>query len=373
MMATLFETNKIKNITLKNRSVRSATWDGMAEEDGFSTREIEALLRQLARCEVGLIISGHAYVHRDGQISPRQLGIFSDRHIDGLSRMAEVVHDAGGKIVVQLAHAGCHADASITGTEPMGPSVMENESGPFCREMTVHDISRMISDFGQAAIRAREAGFDGIQLHAAHGYMMSQFLSPFYNKRRDDYGGSVANRTRIVLQILQKVQAEVGKDYPVMIKLNSDDFIDGGFSVDDMLEVAALLEHAGIDAIELSGGLIRYSGKYEPARQGLLKTEEDEVYYRQAALRYKKKCKVPLMLVGGILSYIVAERLITEGVTDYISLSRPLIREPNLIERWKTGDTRKAACISCNLCLNAARQEHRLYCVVQARAGKQAV
>ena len=153
-----------------------------------------------------------------------------------------------------------------------------------------------------------------------------------------------------------------------MIKLNSEDFVDGGFSVDEMLELSAMLENAGVDAIELSGGLIRYSGKYGPARQGLLKTEEEEVYYSQAARRYKKQCKVPLMLVGGILSYTVAERLITEGVTDFISLSRPLIREPNLIERWEAGDTRKAACISCNLCLNAAREEHRLYCVAQARA-----
>ncbi len=371
-MATLFETNNIKNLTLKNRSVRSATWNGMAERDGSSTRKIDALMRDLARGEVGLIISGHAYVHQDGQISPRQLGIYSDHHIDGLSRMVEVVHDAGGKIAVQLAHAGCHSDASITGMEPMGPSVMENESGPFCKAMTGQDIGRMVSDFGHAAIRAREAGFDGIQLHAAHGYMMSQFLSPFYNRRSDGYGGSIANRARIVLEILQKVQAEVGIDYPVMIKMNSEDFVGGGLSIDEMLEVSAMLENAAIDAIELSGGLIKYSGKYGPARQGLLKTEEEEVYYSQAARLYKKQCKVKLMLVGGILSYIVAERLITEGVTDYISFSRPLIREPDLIKRWKAGDTRKAACISCNLCLDAARKEHRLYCVAQASAAKQA-
>lgn len=372
-MATLFETSKIKNLTLKNRFVRSATWNGMADREGFSTGEIDTLLKELACGELGLIISGHAYVHRDGQVSPRQLGIYSDRHMEGLSRMVEVVHDAGGKIVIQLAHAGCHADASLTGMEPMGPSVMESEDGPFCREMTEQDIGRMVSDFGHAALRAKEAGFDGIQLHAAHGYMMSQFLSPFYNKRDDGYGGTVAGRSRIILEILQKVQAEVGINYPVMIKLNAEDFVDGGFSVDEMLELLAMLENAGIDSIELSGGLIKYSGKYGPARQGLLKTEEEEVYYHQAARLYKQQCKVPLMLVGGILSYIVAERLITEGVADYISLSRPLIREPNLIQRWKTGDTRKAACISCNLCLDAARKEHRLYCVAQARATNQAV
>ncbi len=371
-MAILFETSKIKNMTLKNRFVRSATWNGMADKEGFSTIEIDALLKELVCGEVGLVISGHAYVHRDGQVSPRQLGIFSDRHIDGLSRMVDVVHGAGGKIVIQLAHAGCHSDASLTGMEPMGPSVMGNESGPFCKEMTGQDIGRMVSDFGHAALRAKEAGFDGIQLHAAHGYMMSQFLSPFYNKRNDDYGGSVAGRTRIVLEILQKVRAEVGMHYPVMIKLNSEDFVGGGFSVEEMLESVAMLENAGIDAIELSGGLIKYSGKYGPARQGLLKTEEEEMYYSEAARRYKFQCEVPLMLVGGILSYFVAEQLISDGLADYISLSRPLIREPNLVERWRAGDTRKAACVFCNLCLNAAREEHRLYCVPQARASNQA-
>ena len=175
------------------------------------------------------------------------------------------------------------------------------------------------------------------------------------------------------MDILRQVKAEAGTEYPVMIKLNSEDFVEGGFSVSEMLEVSAMLEKEGIDAIELSGGLIRYSGKYGPARQGLLKTSEDEVYYSQAAQRYKKQYKLPLMLVGGILSYAVAEQLITGGVTDYISLSRPLIREPNLVARWKAGDTRKADCVSCNLCLNAAREEHRLYCVPQARASSQAV
>ena len=366
-MAKLFETSKIKNMTIKNRSVRSATWDGMAEIKGYSTEAIDTLSTELARGEVGLLISGHAYVHQDGQISPRQLGIFSDGHIDGLSRMTELVHANGGTIAVQLAHAGCHSNASFTGIEPMGPSVMKNENGPFCREMTKQDIDRVVSDFGHAAIRARKAGFDGIQLHAAHGYMMSQFLSLFYNSRTDEYGGTVANRARIILEILRQVRAEVSTGYPVMIKLNSEDFIEGGFSVSEMLEVSAMLENEGIDAIELSGGLINYSGKYGPARQGLLKTTGDEVYYREAARLYKKQCKIPLMLVGGFLSYDVADQLIAEGLTDYISLSRPLIREPNLLARWKAGDMRKAACVFCNLCLNAAREEHRLYCVPQAK------
>jgi len=255
----------------------------------------------------------------------------------------------------------------LTGIEPLGPSVMKNEKGLFCRAMTEQEIDRVISDFGHAAIRAREAGFDGIQLHAAHSYLMSQFLSPFYNKREGDYGGSVENRARIVVEVLSTVRSEVGEDYPVMIKMNSEDFVDGGFSIDEMLQTSAMLEKAGIDAIELSGGT-RYSGKYGAVRQNTPTTEEEEVYYLQAAQRYKKHIKVPLMLVGGIRSYEVAEKLVAEGVTDYISLSRPLIREPHLIERWKAGDKRKATCISCNLCMRTAREEHSLYCAVEANS-----
>ncbi len=366
-MKGLYDRTNIGNLVLKNRFVRSATWNGMADREGFSTKEIDALLLELVRGGVGLIITGHAYINRDGQAGPGQLSVSNDRYVDGLSRMTEAIHSAEGKIILQLAHAGCHASAALTGQEPLGPSVMENEKGPFCRAMTIEDINRVVAEFGHAAIRAREAGFDGVQLHAAHGYLMSQFLSPFYNKREDDYGGVVENRARIVLEAMQKIKAEAGDDYPIMIKMNSEDFVDGGFSIDEMLNISAMLEEAGIAAIELSGGT-RYSGKNSPVRGGQINNEEEEVYYRQGAQRYKQQIAVPLMLVGGIRSYSVAEKLIIEDVADYISLSRPLIREPGLVNRWQAGDMRKATCISCNLCMKAAREEQRLYCVTETKS-----
>jgi len=339
----------------------------MADKEGFSTKEIDALLLGLVRGGMGLIITGHAYITRVGQAGPGQISVSNDRYIEGLSRMAETIHNADGKIILQIAHAGCHASALLTGQEPLGPSVMQNEEGPFCRAMTLQDIKRVTEEFGHAAVRAREAGFDGVQLHGAHGYLVSQFLSPFYNKREDDYGGSVENRARIVLDVMEKVRSEVGDDYPVTIKMNSADFVDGGFNVDEMLQVSAMIEEAGMDAIELSGGT-RYSGKKGAVRAGELNTEEEEVYYRHEAERYKQNIKVPLMLVGGIRSYPVAEKLIADDLADYISLCRPLIREPGLINRWKAGDVRKATCISCNLCMKAAREEHNLYCPTEAKS-----
>lgn len=227
--------------------------------------------------------------------------------------------------------------------------------------MTVEQIQKTIEDFKLGAVRAKEAGFDGVQIHAAHGYLLSQFLSPFFNRRSDEYGGSLANRARMVLEVLRSIRAGVGERFPVLIKLNSQDFMEGGLSVEEMVEVAAMLQQEGINAIELSGGAHHF-GKNMPLRLGALELPQDEVYYRYEASRYKEKIQVPLMLVGGIRSYQVAEKIIREGLTDYVSLARSLIREPDLIHRWKSGDLRKAMCRSDNKCLFSALHGKGLSC-----------
>ena len=363
-MSKLFETTTIKNMALANRFVRSATWEGMANDDGSCTSELINTMVQLVQGGVGLIITGHAYVLKDGQAGPRQLGVYSDELIPGLTEMTEAVHKENGNIVMQLAHAGCVAVSKLTGLEPLGPSVMEIREGATCQEMTQTDISRVIKAFGQGAMRAKQAGFDGVQIHAAHGYLLSQFLSPFFNKRTDKYGGSIENRTMIILEVIESIRASVGYDFPVLIKINSEDFLDRGFSVNDMLHATALLEKAGIDAIELSGGTA-YSGRRNPVRIAKINAEEKEVFYKAAAERYKERIRAPLMLVGGIRSYEVAERLVDNGIADYISLCRPLIREPHLINRWKRGDTRKATCLSDNQCFKPTISGQGLYCVVE--------
>ena len=360
----LFESTSIKQMTLANRFVRSATWEGMAGEDGSCTPRLVELMVQLAEGGVGLIISSHTYVSQEGQARPRQLGIYSDKLVAGYSEMTEAVHEASGKIVMQLAHAGIQANASLTGQPPLGPSPFEKV--PAGQAMTDEDIQKTIEAFGQAALRAQTAGFDGVQIHAAHGYLLSQFLSPFFNRRRDQYGGSIENRARLVLEVYHSVRNRVGDHFPVMIKLNSEDFLEGGLCLDEMVQVAAMLENAGIDAIELSGGTL-YSGECTPVRQGKFDSEEEEAYHRDGARKYKEKIGVPLMLVGGIRSYGVAERLVREGLADYISLSRPLIREPRLINRWKSGDRGKATCQSDNLCFDPAVQGEGIYCVVERR------
>jgi 2,4-dienoyl-CoA reductase-like NADH-dependent reductase (Old Yellow Enzyme family) len=368
-VARVFERTRINNIELENRFVRSATWEGLATDDGVVTDRLIDISVQLAKGGVGLIITGHGYVLPEGQASLRQLAIYDDRFIAGLAAMVDAVHAAGGKIVMQISHAGCRADLGLTGMEAIGPSSMGGEAGLTCREMTNEDIAHVTRAFALAASRAAHAGFDGVQVHAAHAYLLSQFLSPFHNKRKDAYGGSVENRARMMLEVVHAVREAIGVDRALLVKMNSEDFVDGGFSVQEMLEASSLLEGAGVDAIELSGGS-PFSRTYVSFRPGPIRTQADEAYYREAAVRYKEKVRVPLMLVGGIRSFGLAERLVKDSVADYISLSRPLIREPGLINRWRSGDRRKAACVSDNGCFKPARTGLGLSCVVEERAGK---
>jgi len=353
-------------MTLMNRSVRSATWEGLANEDGTTSYKLNEYMANLARGGVGLIITGLTYVSKDGQTAPWQLGIDRDECVPGLKEMTDVVHEANGKIAVQISHGGIESDPALTGYVPQGPSTMENNSHELALEMNEEMIHQVCQNFGYAAGRAKEAGFDAVQLHGAHGWLLSQFLSSYYNKRNDDYGGSIENKARLLLEILHITRASVGDTFPLLIKLNSSDYIDNGFTVDEMVTLSMILEKAGIDAIEMTGGT-RYSGKYMWVRKGRLTTEAEEVYYKEAAHHYKEKVRVPLMLVGGIRSYPVVERLLSDGITDYVSFSRPLIREPGLINRWKSGDTRRSTCLSDNLCRQPAFNGQGLYCVVEKK------
>ena len=362
----LFETTKIKNMSLANRFVRSATWEGMAEADGSCPRKLTDLMVQLAEGGLGLVITSHAYVSGEGKAMLGQLGIHNDGLIPGLAAAADAVHKAGGKIAVQLAHGGCHADPELTGEMPLAPSILKGEGMPNCREMAGNDFQMVAEAFGKAAARAKTAGCDAVQIHAAHGFLLSEFLSPFYNSRKDQYGESLENRARLLLEVVRKIRDKVGDGFPVMVKLNSEDFVTGGLTVQEMLEVSSLLESAGIDAVELSGGT-RYSGDFIPVRLGKPGAANTGIFYLEAARKFKQRVRVPLMLVGGIRTYEAADRIVREGIADYISLSRPLIREPSLVNRWKSGDTTKAKCLSDNLCFEPARAGEGLYCVVEKR------
>ena len=362
-MKKLFEKSNINGRSLANRFIFSATWDGNADDNGFCTQRNIDMLVERARGGVGLIISGMAYVQADGRAAPWQLAVHGDECVPGLTKMVQAIHNTQAKIILQLAHGGCYASTALTGQEVAGPSVNDSDLFPNCQEMTLLEIQEVVKAFGKAAGRAQKAGFDGVQLHAAHGYLLSEFLSPFFNKRTDNYGGSIENRARILLEAFQAVRNEVGEEYPVLVKINSEDFVEGGLTVGEMLEVCVMLEKAGVDAIEMSGGTIFASGAYSSCRMGALDSPEKEVYYKDAAARYKEKISVPLILVGGIRSPEVSERLVIQGLTDYVSLCRPLIREPKLISRWWSGDTKPATCKYCNGCFGPGLKGNGVQCI----------
>ncbi|MGC8605480.1 MAG: NADH:flavin oxidoreductase, partial [Desulfomonilaceae bacterium] len=286
-MNKLFEHSVINGMELSNRFVRSATWEGMAEKDGSVTPKLTKTLVELANGGVGLIITSHAYILPEGQASPWQLGIYKDGLIDGLQKMTNAVHGAGSKIAMQISHGGKFASESLIGRSPLVVSDFEGLSKSPRQEMTTDYIRELSVAFADAARRAKAAGFDGVQIHSAHGYLLSQFLSPAFNRREDEYGGNIDNRARIHMEICQAIRKAVGEEFPILIKLNCQDFAQNGLCLEESLQVGRMLADAGLDAIELSGGLLT-GGKLSPSRTGI-ESEDQEAYFGEDAAAFKNK------------------------------------------------------------------------------------
>jgi 2,4-dienoyl-CoA reductase-like NADH-dependent reductase (Old Yellow Enzyme family) len=361
-MASLFEQTTINGMTLRNRLVRSATWEGMCDTDGRPTDKLINCYRDLANGGVGLIISGYTFVRTEGKGSPGKMGIHTDDFAEDYKKMTSAVHDAEGRLAIQLVHAGGQTTSTNAGRQPLAPSAVQVEQFPeLPAELTKEEIRDIVAAFGEGARRARAWRADAVQLHGAHGFLINQFLSPLTNQRTDEYGVSIENRFRFLLEIYEKVRDAVGPDYPVLIKLNAADNLEGGLEIDDAVYAAKKLSDAGIDAIEVSAGTPA-SGKESPARTVINKPEK-EGYNLVLARRIKEEVSCPIMVVGGFRSYEVVEKTLSDNGMDYISLSRPLIREPDLAKRWQQGDRRPARCISCNSCFKPGLQEGGIYCV----------
>lgn len=358
----LFESTELNNLSLKNRFICSATWMGMANNDGSCSPLLIASASRISRNDMGLYITEMAYVTKNGQSSPSQIGADRDDMLHGLTLLAKEIHRWDTPAIMQLNHGGLFSSPVISGEEILGPSVLIKEGNTVGREMTREDIHETVQAYREAAIRAKKAGFDGIQIHAAHGWLFSQFLSPFFNRRRDEYGGSLENRARIVLETVHQIRKATGSDFVLLVKINSDDFLEGGFTVEEMVEVSKMLEREGVDAIEISGGTVA-SANAGDIDKSFIPVTKGHVYYNEAAQLLKKQLKIPVILVGGIRSFEDAEELVRNGITDYFSLCRPLIREPNLISRWKSGDIRDSECVSDNACLMRGMEAKVVQCV----------
>jgi len=358
--------------SIANRIAKAAMTEGLADTSAYPSPALERLYAKWAHSGCGVLITGNVMIDRQHLERPGNVVI--DRIPDAdmrtsLSAWAHAAQSGGAKIWMQVNHAGRQTQVTIN-PHPKAPSAIKlglpGKKFGVPQALTEAEILELVERFANAALVARDTGFDGVQIHAAHGYLLSQFLSPRFNRRRDGYGGGVERRARLLLEVVEAVRAAVGPNYPVLVKINAEDFVPGGLSVDDMLAVVELLEAAGCDAVELSGGTGSPEG-ISFSRVGRPAPGEPEAYYESAARRFKKSVDMPLILVGGIRTFETATRLVAEGVTDYLALSRPLIREPDLVARWRSGDTRPARCVSDNACFDSPDDGHGLFCIVEAR------
>ena len=344
-MIDLFAPVSFGNLKLRNRFMRSATAERLSAPDGTPGAELAALAGRLAQGGVGLIVLGHTFVRPDGKASMGMSGLWRDEQMPAFACIAAAAHGAGAAIAVQINHGGRQANPQLNGGVLLAPSAIPaSESAVVPRELDEAQIEDLVEAYGQAAKRVREAGFDAVQIHAAHGYLIGQFLSPASNKRQDEWGGSLENRARFLRRVAERVRRYVGPDYPVMVKLGLADFISGGMPLEDGLAYVGMLESMGINLLEISGG----AGNGN-IRAGITR-RADEAYFLPWARQARSRTRLPIALVGGLRSLAVMQAVVDEGAADLISLSRPLIREPDLVMRLAAEAQDRASCISCMSC-----------------------
>ena len=347
-MSKLFSEFKLGKLELKNRFVRSATTSYWSDDHGILTDPILDYYEELAKGDIGLIIKGHSYVNEKGKAHRGQSGLSDSKHIPKMKELVDRVHSFGSKIIAQLNHGGCTSPA-----DRATASVYETEKWT-ARELSVNEIKTIVKDFGIATKNAIKAGFDGVQIHGAHGYLVSQFLSDIVNKREDEYGGTLKKQSRLLFDIYDEIKSNLNSDSIVGIKLNCDDFApDGGFRVSDSIQIASLLAERGIDFIEISGGGIQQKLEIRKSRG---KAVENSGYNEATWGAHAKKIRgavpdMPLILVDGIRSRKTMDNLLENNIVDLISMSKPFINEPDFVKLLQSGQD-KAKCIDCRKCIS---------------------
>ncbi|NTU58638.1 MAG: NADH:flavin oxidoreductase [Chlorobiaceae bacterium] len=379
----VFEPANIGGISVRNRFIRSATHEGMADTAGAPLESLEKLYVRLARGGVGAIVTGYAGVLPQGRCCfPGMLMMHDDALVPAYRRLVEAVHREGSPLIMQLAHCGSQTRSAVTGMRTVAPSPIRDRyySEEVPQELTEAGIREIIDAFVDAAERAQAAGFDGVQLHLAHGYLLSQFLSGHSNRRRDHWGGSLENRFRIVSEIMDGIRRRLGK-YPVLAKINGYDGMSGGMRQEEAVKIAMMLEASGCSAVEISSGTIAEGlaimrGPRVPIdallvanfkvaavprflRSGfarilpLVSPSSPKPYHSynlDAASVIRKAVSIPVVLVGGIHTFMDASRAIEDGAADFVSMSRPFIIEPSIVKRYEEGRQDASKCSMCNDC-----------------------
>ncbi len=374
-------------IKTRNRIIRSATTLGLVAKDGRANSKLTEAYIELCEGGVGAIITGSSAVQQSGISTPYGLTLYTDDNIKDCKLLTERVHAYGTPIIMQITHGGRQTRRAYTGETPVAPSPIKdsyyNEETP--KELTELEIRGIIDSFIAAIVRAQKAGFDGVQLHGAHGYLLSGFLSPATNRRTDQWGGSTENRFRIISEIYKGARKQVGA-YPILIKINAYDHQSDGLRLEEAVQIAALLQEAGCDAIEVSCGMscdgfstirvtsfpsesiLAYSYQYKDSPYLLKKLfplvaplvvdqHEPLLNYNVCAAReIKQRVQIPIVVVGGIRYRHDIEQIIGGNMADFVALSRPFIAEPDIVNRFKNESLAESSCISCGYCLMAIEQ-----------------
>lgn len=376
----IFETSSIAGMVLKNRVIRSATHEGLGDDRGYPRDELKDLYIRLARGGVGAIITGYAGVRMDGRAWPNMMLIENDECIPAYQKLTSAVKPYGTPLILQIAHGGGLSDPAVTGSAPKAPTGLRYKNGKCtARELGENDIEEIIESFVSAVERAKLAGFDGVEIHAAHGYLLSSFLSPHLNRRADKWGGTLENRFRIIREIIGRAREKVGK-FPILIKFSAHDSQKNGMNAEESARLAQYIQEASFDAIEVSCGNDDYFYTIRTPKvpvdailnfdQGLRKASKMqrrmasfiiphlyktypkmENYNVAVAEKIKANVDIPVIVVGGVRKLGSMREIIGQGKADYVSMCRPLIIEPNLVDKMKNGKQEESRCINCNYCI----------------------
>jgi len=370
----LFTPFKLGPVTLRNRTIRAAAFEGMCPGN-MPSDDLLNYHRSVAAGGIGMTTVAYAAVDQSGLSFPHQLWLRKEA-VPGLIKLTDAVHKEGAACSIQIGHCGNMSKRSIAGTRPLAPSSRINLYGPtFPRSMNNADIQSVVKDFGKAVHLARESGFDAVEVHAGHGYLISQFLSPYTNKRTDSFGGTFENRSRFMQMVMEEVKKAAGNDMAVLVKTNMRDGFKGGMELEESLETAKILEASGADALVLSGGFVSkapmyvmrgampmkvfayYIGnrlmKFFVRLFGNFLVREvpfHEAYFLDDALKFRAQLKLPLIYVGGLMSYEKINEVMNSGF-ELVAFARALIKDPDFIKKLMHNELSRSECDICNYCI----------------------
>ena len=320
-MSLLCKPIQAGSLLLHNRLVMPPMATAKSDAAGRVTRElIDYYDEKTMGGYLGLVIVEHSFMKLEGKAHPGQLSIADDGAVEGLKSLAKTIKQNGSKAVLQVNHAGTAAAAEVTGSTPVGPSAVKNpRRGDMPRELSVEELRELAQAFGDAARRTREAGFDGVEIHSAHGYLLNQFFSPLTNRRKDEYGGSVLNRIRLHLEVIAAVKDAAGSDFPVLLRLGASDFLPGGTTIEDSITAAKEFEKAGVGILDISGG---FSGYTVPGLTG-------QGFFAPLSEAVKQAVSIPVILTGGVTEAEAAEKLLRDSKADLIGVGRAVLQDSN--------------------------------------------